>query len=199
MTAFYNLSTKAKLLLGFIVVIALNIIVALVAIYGMAKVQQAAGTIDNLASHTMARAISIQNTLIDGDTKWIAGLNTSDNSNNLNKLKQDARTIIADFRSIANGMTASSLNQDMVHADPNYVNIIDAIKSNTSLAADQMEALLGDLQAADDDNAYILLGRYITEGHVAAINAASACNDIFQSQDQNRDLVSNTSANPASI
>ena len=199
MTAFYNLSTKAKLLLGFIVVIALNIIVALVAISSMMQVQQAANNIDTIASKTMARANSIQNTLIDGDTKWIAGLNTKDSSNNLSKLKQDARTIIADFRSIANGMTASSLNQDMVHADPNYVNIIDVIKSNTSMAADQMEALLGDLQTATDDNAYILLGRYISEAHISAIEAAAACNDVFQSQAHYSAFVANRSANPASI
>ena len=79
----YNLSTKAKLLLGFIVVIALNIIVALVAITSMAQVQQAASTIDGVVNISMRRAINMQNALIDGDEKWMAGLNTNDHTNDL--------------------------------------------------------------------------------------------------------------------
>lgn len=81
--SFYNLSTKAKLLLGFIVVIALNIIVALVAITSMAQVQQAASTIDGVVNISMRRAINMQNALIDGDEKWMAGLNTNDHTNDL--------------------------------------------------------------------------------------------------------------------
>lgn len=81
--SFYNLSTKAKLLLGFIVVIALNIIVALVAITSMAQVQQAASTIDGVVNISMRRAINMQIALIDGDEKWMAGLNTNDHTNNL--------------------------------------------------------------------------------------------------------------------
>ncbi len=83
MQSFYNLSTKAKLLLGFIVVIALNIIVALVAITSMAQVQQAASTIDGVVNISMRRAINMQIALIDGDEKWMAGLNTNDHTNNL--------------------------------------------------------------------------------------------------------------------
>lgn len=81
--SFYNLSTKAKLLLGFIVVIALNIIVALVAITSMAQVQQAASTIDGVVNISMRRAINMQIALIDGDEKWMAGLNTNDHTNDL--------------------------------------------------------------------------------------------------------------------
>ena len=199
MTAFYNLSTKAKLLLGFIVVIALNIIVALVAISSMMQVQQAANNIDTIASKTMARAISIQNTLIDGDTKWIAGLNTSDSSNNLSKLKQDARTIIADFRNAAASLTEESLNKDMVQFDPNYAKIMVLIRDKASHAADSMEGLLDELQDATDANAYIILGRYISEAHISAIEAAGACNDVFSAQALYSAMVAQRSANPASI
>ncbi len=199
MTAFYNLSTKAKLLLGFIVVIALNIIVALVAISSMMQVQQAANNIDTIASKTMARAISIQNTLIDGDTKWIAGLNTSDSSNNLSKLKQDARTIIADFRNAAASLTVESINQDMVQFDPNYAKIMALIRDKVNHAADSMEGLLDELQYATDANADITLGRYISEAHISAIEAAGACNDIFSLQAHYSAMVAQRSANPASI
>ena len=199
MTAFYNLSTKAKLLLGFIVVIALNIIVALVAIYNMVQVQQAANSIDTIASQTMARVISFQDTLIDGDTKWIAGLNTSDNSNNLGKLKQDARSIISAFRNVAASWTAESLNQDMVRFDPNYTKIIANIRDKANNAADSMESLLVELQYATDANAYILLGRYISEAHIYAIEAAADCNNVFSSQAHYSAMVARRSSNPASI
>ncbi len=199
MQAFYNLSTKAKLLLGFIVVIALNIIVALVAITSMAQVQQAASTIGGVVNISMRRAINMQNALIDGDEKWMAGLNTNDHTNDLNTLKGEAAHIIANYREIAQSLGAETLNQDMMRAAPQYANQVQIISDSAQQVAAHMEAMLGELRAANDEQAYMLLGRYLEEIHPLTIKAVGACTDVLSSQADYGSYVAQQSANPASI
>ena len=69
MSAFWNLSTKAKLLISFLIVIALNLVVSFTALTAMNTTRNAADQIQSVANGAMVRSLKLPPS-DDGGFSW---------------------------------------------------------------------------------------------------------------------------------
>ena len=98
--AFFDLSTKAKLLSCFIVVIVLNAVVTLTAIISIYNVQSVAVDIERLSDFSMKRTLRFQHTIIATDTLFLSGLNDQDNSVPFQSFRAQAPTAVQNMNNI---------------------------------------------------------------------------------------------------
>ena len=186
LSAFYNMSTRAKLLSSFVVVILLNLFVTVTSISSIMKAQEGAAIIEGVAQRSMGRAIGFQEKMIEGNAFWLAGLNLQNKSVSISEFKRRAKDYITNFHDVVRSFGAESINQDILKAMPEYGKLADRIRADAQRAADSMEKLLPEialLMGEDSrDQIELLLGKYLIEAYPHASAAISTCTAILGMQ-----------------
>ena len=139
--AFFDLSTKAKLLSCFIVVIVLNAVVTLTAIISVYNVQSVAVDIERLSDVSMKRTLRFQHTIIATDTLFLSGLNDQDKSVSFQSFRAQAPTAVQNMNNIVKELTPESINPHVAKRIPEYRDTVLQIRADLQKFLQAVEAL----------------------------------------------------------
>ena len=98
---FLNLSTKAKLMTSFGIVIVINLIIAVITLGSLSNNSKIADKIDEVLNVAFTRIYTVQNAVEDAQDKFSYGLNENDNTYTLEQL-------IAEASTLSNNLTTSA-------------------------------------------------------------------------------------------
>ena len=177
MQAFWNLSTKKKLLISFLIVIALNLVVTLTALNAMLSTRATANHIQGVANGAMVRALKLQTDLLHYNDRVLAVLSES-NERALSSLKAEVPSYVASMRSYASSLTRDSLNQDMLRDRPGYENMANTIRDNLTQVANNTEVLLTGTSHQE------FLQRYTQQVYPYVSKSVESCSNILLEQAQ---------------
>ena len=114
MQFFANLKTKAKIFIGFLVVIVINMIIVISAITALNTSRQAAVLIDNTLAHAFQRINSLQGAIQTLNLKFSQGLNPLDTSYTDRDLYRDGSALIQEVEARLNALNVN------FSSDPTY-------------------------------------------------------------------------------
>ena len=134
MSAFWNLSTKAKLVSAFLIIIAVNLVVTFTALSAMITSRNAAETIQSIANGAMVRSFNIQSDLQRFNNRFLEVL-SEPSQRDLNALKAEAPSFVATLSNYAAGLTSSSFNRALMRARPNYEQMAFALRDSLNQVA----------------------------------------------------------------
>ena len=134
MSAFWNLSTKAKLISAFLIIIAVNLVVTFTALSAMITSRSAAETIQSIANGAMVRTFKFQSDLQHFNNRFLEVL-SEPNQRDLSALKAEAPNFVATLSNYAAGLTSSSFNKAMMRARPNYEQMAFAVRDSLNQVA----------------------------------------------------------------
>ena len=195
MQAFWNLSTKTKLLLSFFIVIALNLVVTLTALNAMMANRTAANHIQGLANGAMVRVMRMQSDLQHFNNRFLEVL-SEPNLRELSALQAEAPGYVRTLRNYAAGLTRDSFNQDMLKARPNYERMAFDIRDNLTQVATNWEAQIAALTSANPQE---LLRRYVHEIYPFVAEGVESCTKIQLEQAQYNAQVALQASDPTPV
>ena len=176
MSFFLNLSTKAKLLSSFIVVILINVVISISTIISLHHSQQAALTIDEVLNKAFTRIQNAQVSVEEIKSKFSMGLNPDEPHYGINDLMAAAGTILSQAKHNVDAVKPDYLGTTEYH------NACIKLQQNTLKALDIIDkevlpiAKQGDLEKAYD-NFMVLAAPPLSV-------AAKTASDIFKQQNQ---------------
>ena len=179
MQAFWNLSTKTKLLISFIIVIALNLVVTLTALNAMMASRTAANHIQGVANGAMVRVMKMQSDLQHFNNRFLEVL-SEPNLRELSALQAEAPGYVRTLRNYAAGLTRDSFNQDMLKARPDYERMAFDSRDNLTQVATNWESQM--IPALTSANPQELLRRYAHEIYPFVTQGVESCTKILLEQ-----------------
>ena len=199
--AFFDLSTKAKLLSCFIVVIVLNAVVTLTAIISIYNVQSVAVDIESLSDVSMKRTLRFQHTIIATDTLFLSGLNDQDSSVSFQSFRAQAPTAVQNMNNIVKELTPESINPHVAEMIPGYRDTVLQIRADLQKFLQAVEALRPIItQAIDGETSKEdALGLYLIEVHTHAMRAIEDCSKVVSLQAQYSTMMAKESADPTAV
>ena len=196
MSAFWNLSTKAKLLISFLIVIALNLVVSFTALTAMNTTRSAADQIQSVANGAMVRTIKIQNELQRFNNRFLEVL-SEPSQRDLSALKAEAPSFVTALRDYAAGMTSGSFNRSMMAARPNYEQMALEIRTNLTQVADSWNNDM--IPALTTVAPQELLRRYANNIYPFVSAGIESCTALLNEQAQYNTLVAQRAADPTPV
>ena len=196
MQAFWNLSTKAKLLISFLTVIALNLVVTLTALSAMMNSRTAADHIQSVANGAMVRVMKIQSDLQHFNNRFLEVL-SEPNLRELSALQAEAPGYVRTLRNYAAGLTRDSFNQDMLKARPDYERMAFDIRDNLTQVATNWESQM--IPALTSANPQELLRRYAHETYPYVSAGVESCTKILLEQAQYNAFVADQASDPTPL
>ena len=134
MSAFWNLSTKAKLVSAFLIIIAVNLVVTFTALSAMITSRSAAETIQSIANGAMVRTFKFQSDLQHFNNRFLEVL-SEPNQRDLSALKAEAPNFVATLSNYAASLTSNSFNKAIMRARPNYEQMAFAVRDSLNQVA----------------------------------------------------------------
>ena len=196
MSAFWNLSTKAKLLISFLIVIALNLVVSFTALTAMNATRSAADHIQSVANGAMVRTIKIQNELQRFNNRFLEVL-SEPSQRDLSALKAEAPSFVTALRDYAAGLTSGSFNRSMMAARPNYEQMALEIRANLTQVADSWNDDM--IPALTTVAPQELLRRYAHNIYPFVSAGIESCTALLNEQAQYNTLVAQRAADPTPV
>ena len=196
MQAFWNLSTKAKLLISFLTVIALNLVVTLTALSAMMNSRTAADHIQSVANGAMVRVMKIQSDLQHFNNRFLEVL-SEPNVSELSALKAEAPGFVSTLRTYASGLTRESLSKEMLQARPNYEQMAFAVRDNLTQVMNSWESQM--IPALTSANPQELLRRYAHETYPYVSAGVESCTKILLEQAQYNAYVADQASDPTPL
>ena len=199
--AFFDLSTKAKLLSCFIVVIVLNAVVTLTAIISVYNVQSVAVDIERLSDVSMKRTLRFQHTIIATDTLFLSGLNDQDKSVSFQSFRAQAPTAVQNMNNIVKELTPESINTHVAKMIPEYRDTVLQIRADLQKFLQAVEALRPRITQAIDGETSTeeALELYLIEVHTHAMRAIEDCSKVVSLQAQYSTMMAKESADPTAV
>ncbi len=176
MSFFLNLSTKAKLLSSFLVVILINVVISISTIISLHNSQQAALTIDEVLNKAFTRIQNAQVSVEEIKSKFSMGLNPDEPHYGINDLMAASGTILSQAKHNVDAVKPDFLGTTAYH------DACIKLQQSTRKALDIIDkevlpiAKQGDLEKAYD-NFMILAAPPLSL-------AAKTASDIFKQQNQ---------------
>ena len=196
MSAFWNLSTKAKLLISFLIVIALNLVVSFTALTAMNTMRSAADQIQSVANGAMVRSIKIQNELMRFNNRFLEVL-SEPSQRDLSALKAEAPSFVTALRDYTAGLTSGSFNRSMMAARPNYEQMALEIRANLTQVADSWNNDM--IPALTTVAPQELLRRYAHNIYPFVSAGIESCTALLNEQAQYNTLVAQRAADPTPV
>ena len=196
MQAFWNLSTKAKLLTSFLVIIALNLVVTLTALSAMMNSRTAANHIQSVANGAMGRTMQMQTDLQQFNNRFLEVL-SEPNVRELSALKAEASTFVSTLRTYVSGITRESLNREMMRARPNYEQMAFAIRDSLTQVATSWESTM--IPALTSATPQELLRHYTHEIYPEVAAGVENCSNILLEQAKYNAYVALTASDPTPV
>ncbi|MDT3662368.1 MAG: methyl-accepting chemotaxis protein, partial [Anaerobiospirillum sp.] len=196
MQAFWNLSTKAKLLISFLTVIALNLVVTLTALSAMMNSRTAADHIQSVANGAMVRVMKIQSDLQHFNNRFLEVL-SEPNVSELSALKAEAPGFVSTLRTYASGLTRESLSKEMLQTRPNYEQMAFAVRDNLTQVMNSWESQM--IPALTSANPQELLRRYAHETYPYVSAGVESCTKILLEQAQYNAYVADQASDPTPL
>ena len=128
---FLNLSTKAKLMVSFGIVIVLNLVIAVFTLGSLSNNSKIADKIDEVLDVAFTRIYTVQNAVEDAQDKFSYGLNERDNTYTVEQLIAEADSISAHLTSSARAIIPEYLGT------PEYRDACITLR-DSSLQADEL-------------------------------------------------------------
>lgn len=97
MSFFYNLSTRAKLLFSFLLVIVINFAILVSSINSMSTSLNASVEVDDILTHAFARISRVQVAVENANLKFLRGLNKTDVSYDINHLRAEMKPLLQEI------------------------------------------------------------------------------------------------------
>ena len=174
MSFFYNLSTRGKLLTGFLTVIVLNLIVAIMTISSLNNVRNAATRLDEVLNGSFNRTLATQNAITNFSEKFVMGLNPEVNDYKMNDLLLEAPAILDKARS-----TVGALNPNFVGTQE-YADACNELKSLVAEAVRITENEVLPLARKGDGHGAFLL--YMTRVDSVLMSSVKKASEMFGHQ-----------------
>ena len=201
MQAFYDMSTKAKLLLSFLIIIVLNLITTISSINSIAGSQNVASEITNIAQSAIVRTLSIQKTATDSNTMWLEGLNDANTRVTRATLQRESTTLINNIQNIANSLDIRSINQTLAKYQPGYVTVVQNLTRDlTTMAQKWRDVIVPRLNSLDNNSdSASLLELYLTEVYPHVLDVIEQTSQLLTMQTQFCAQIAAERANPELI
>ena len=197
MQAFYDMSTKSKLLLSFILVILLNLITTISSINSIVGSQRTAVDIKEIADVAIPRVVNIQNVVTDANTRWIQGLNDSDTRVTRDVIKREAQSHINEVTSLSNSLDLSTLNQLLVKYQPDYVNTFQKLANALRATAQGWQNTI--MPRIDEPDNGPILELYLREIYPHVLEVITQTSNIFSMQVRYCAQIASERSNPEMI
>ena len=133
MSFFFNLSTKAKLMTCFGIVILINVIISLTTLNSLNNVQNSATKIEAVLNGAFTRIFTLQTIAEDAKEKFNKGLNSADTGYVFSQLSNEASSVIQRLRESANDINPDSLG------DPTYRDMVMRLRDLTINSINTLE------------------------------------------------------------
>ena len=176
MKFFYDLSTKAKLLLCFTIVIVINLIISVTTLTSLHQVNKTAEQIDNILNAAFTRIFNIQEAVERAQFNFSAGLNMLYVQYDEKMLKRDAPQLIANIRD-----KVSVINPDFLGTQEYHDLCIEVRDGALNGAKILEEKVMPKLNRQAYSDAYTV---YLTEVYPEFARSIRAASSLYRIQTQ---------------
>lgn len=116
MASLLNVSTKVKILGGFVAIILINIVIVAISINVLNQAQSAAATIDSTLNGAFKRVFRVQNTFQQANLHFARGLNEHDTQYTVQDLQRYAQQALNDMQQAVDGLQVNFINNQTYKA-----------------------------------------------------------------------------------
>ena len=174
MSFFLNLSTKAKLLISFMVVILINLVISVTTISSLHTIHQNSVVIDDVLNNAFTRIHKAQEAVENIKSKFSMGLNVKEPTYSVQQLKNDANELLGTAQRTVNAIKPDFLGTE------EYRNSCIALQQNTRNAiAIIQKDVLPLMQAGKTEDAF---NNFMNHAAGPLGVAAKTASSIFKQQ-----------------